>query len=356
MLTNNEPYKYSETFKDDNEVLITAGDICDPPELLKDALDTRSLSYNKTNKDYYFPCTYDTCEADAKLIASSTMDINKKIFLIDGCDVLASKLDLWRKLRNKFGKDAGKYMPTTYLLEEDTGFSEHFTENMNKNPNQMYVLKNFKQRQEGIKLTRDLKYIETAYHDGWYLVQDYVYDPYLIAKRKINFRYYLLIVCQNNKIEGYLYNDGFLYYTPDEYDAESEDFNKHITTGYIDRKIYDNNPLTIQDFRNYIDNKQRGSSKIWDTNAKDLMVAVMTALDGEICNNDSLKPYLKFQLFGCDLAPDSKLGVKLMEINKGPDIGAKDKRDRELKRQLQDDIIDLVETRSNTNTNFVKIY
>ena len=32
--------------------------------------------------------------------------------------------------------------------------------------------------------------------------------------------------------------------------------------------------------------------------------------------------HFKFQLFGCDVAPDNHLGCKLMEINKGPDLDA----------------------------------
>ena len=51
----------------------------------------------------------------------------------------------------------------------------------------MYVLKNYAQRQEGIKLTRDLDEILDGYKNGWYLAQDYLYKPYLINKRKINF-------------------------------------------------------------------------------------------------------------------------------------------------------------------------
>ena len=44
--------------------------VCDPPELLKQALDERKISYNKTETDYYIPCTYDTCEADVVALAN----------------------------------------------------------------------------------------------------------------------------------------------------------------------------------------------------------------------------------------------------------------------------------------------
>lgn len=331
--------------------------VCDPPELLKQALDERKLSYNKTETDYYIPCTYDTCEAD--VVALANKKSKKKLYLIDGCDVLASKLDLWRKIKKKFGKDADKYMPRTYILEElgdKTEFINHFDENYNKRPGQMYVLKNYNQRQLGIKLSRDKNEILSGHDNGWYIVQDYVYDPYIIANRKINFRYYLLITCIQGKVNGYVFDDGFVYYTPEYYDENDMEFDKHITTGYIDRDVYVSNPLTQKDFRKYLENIQPGSSKIWDKSANDLLKHTMEALDKEICTNNALANNVRAQLFGCDLAPDSKLGVKLMEINKGPDIGAKDDRDRALKLRLQRDILVVIEDNTTTNTGFSKIY
>jgi hypothetical protein len=48
-----------------------------------------------------------------------------------------------------------------------------------------------------------------------------------------------------------------------------------------------------------------------------------------------------------------------MEINKGPDLGAKDKRDMQVKLKVQKDIFTIVDPTENdciTNTRFVRIY
>ena len=63
----------------------------------------------------------------------------------------------------------------------------------------------------------------------------------------------MLVVCAGGKISAYIHSDGFLYYTPKYYDPDDMDFDKHITTGYVDRKVYELNPLTLQDFRDYLD-------------------------------------------------------------------------------------------------------
>ena len=48
----------------------------------------------------------------------------------------------------------------------------------------------------------------------FYLVQDFLNNPFLLNKRKINLRYYFVIICRNGKVEAYVYRDGFMYYTP----------------------------------------------------------------------------------------------------------------------------------------------
>jgi hypothetical protein len=330
------------------------------PELLKKVMEERNMVENKKDYDLFIPCSYNSCEKD--ILAFESDKTGKKIFLIDGCDWVASKMALWELLKENYGAFASKYMPESYLLDKEQdlkAFSVKFNENKIKNPNQMYVLKNYAQRQEGLKLTRNHDEIIKGINDGWYLAQEYKYDPYIIDKRKINFRYYLLIVCKNNTIEGYIHKDGFLYYTPDFYDANDMAFNKHITTGYIDRAIYDKNPLTLEDFRIHLDSIGCGLRQRWDFSAENLMNKIMEAVSKKICKNKKLDNHVRFQLFGCDIAPTSNLEASLMEINKGPDLGAKDKRDMQVKLKVQKDIFAIVDPNENdciTNTRFVRIY
>ena len=44
-----------------------------------------------------------------------------------------------------------------------------------------------------------------------------------------------------------------MYYSKELYDHNSLSTDVHITTGYIDREIYKKNPLTLFDFKNYMD-------------------------------------------------------------------------------------------------------
>lgn len=325
-------------------------------QLLQKVLNERQMKENTKDFDIFIPCSYNSCESD--ILAFENKTTKKKIFLIDGCDQVGSKMALWELLKEYYGDKANMYMPESFLLDKPddlTRFSHYFKERLQINPKQMYVLKNYEQRQEGLKITRDYNEIINGIKKGWFLVQEYKYDPYLISKHKINFRYYLLIVCKNNTIEGYLHKDGFLYYTPEYYDENDMTFNKHITTGYIDRSIYDKNPLTLEDFRNHLGEKRF----YWDNTVNNLMSGVMEALSKKICKNTKLDNHIRFQLFGCDVAPTSKLEASLMEINKGPDLDAKDERDKAVKLKVQKDIFTIIDPIDNENINdtrFIKVF
>lgn len=315
------------------------------PSLLKQVLKERELIRNDDSFQFFIPCSYNTCEKTMKVMENKKKGI--KYYMIDNCDWINSKARLWTLLKIEHGiKNATKYMPRTYLLdrEEDmVNFFKDYKKKKKKEKNLMYILKNNKQRQRGLKITNKDTDIKNGVKDGYVIVQEMYKNPFLVDGRKINFRYYLLVVCNNNKISGYIYNDGFCYYTPKKFKKGSLDFDRNVTTGYIDRKVYEKNPLTLCDFRDHLEKKEKGLSKLWDKRVEKLMKNTIQALEIKICTNKKYDKNILFQLFGADVAPNVSLHPKLMEINKGPDLGAKDKKDKQVKLNLQRDIFKLVD-------------
>lgn len=323
------------------------------PKAIKYALDKRKMKKVTDEPwEYYLPCGYTNCENNVLKLKNEKT--GKKIFMIDGCDWLASKIGLWEILDEVFGESATKIMPKTFILYTDDDineFKEHYAKKKLENKKTKFIVKNsYRQRQEGLKLKDNIKSIIENSKKKFNLVQDFLEDPYIISGRKINLRYYLLIICKDNKIEGWLYNDGFVYYTPKDFKKNSMDFNRCITTGYINRKIYENNPLTIKDFHKLIGKK----SIKWNKKVDELFNKTIEALSKYICKNKKVKHLTKFQIFGPDIAPSDKLIPSLMEINKGPDLGFKDERDGNLKKQMIDDMFKVIEG-SSQNT-FRKIF
>ena len=317
------------------------------PDLVLDVMKNRNI------KDVYIPKITDYYEDLA-----NHKNINK-VNNVDGCDTIGSKILLWLRLKEMYGDKATNYMPKTFYLNDLDDVEElkvYYEKKKLERPNQMYILKNMNQRQEGIGLTRYLSDMVSGLYNGWYLAQEYIYNPFLIDGHKINMRYYLLVLCKNGKTTAYVHKNGFMYYTPLKYDENIMHFNRHITTGYIDRKIYDVNPLTHDDFRLHLDNIKKGKSAKWDRNAMNLLKDVYLSCADDMCKNKQLEYYTTFEIFGCDLAPDANLNAMIMEINKGPDLNAKDKRDKKVKLEVINDMFEIVEGGDINKTRFVQIY
>jgi hypothetical protein len=306
----------------------------------------RGMKEKKKGWDFYFPCGYNSCEIESRRLKPENSD--QKFFLMDGCDSVNSKVALWNSILHKFGREeASTLMPNTFILNNKNDmkqFIKHYYERKEEYPKCKYILKNHKQRQEGLKLVNKLEDIKKANNQGFHLVQNYMENPFLISKRKINIRYYLLIVCTQDKITGYIHNNGFMYYTPKFYNPGTLDFKEHITTGYIDRKVYEENPLTITDFNIYLDKIKPNLSNTFFLSVQQLFTKIMIALHDKLCKLKHLQKNTLFQLYGTDIAPDINLIPSLMEINKGPDLSPKDDRDRDVKFKVQGDIIDIVDT------------
>jgi hypothetical protein len=304
----------------------------------------------KDDKDWnlYCPCSYDNPK---KEINNMPVVKGAKYFIIDNVDYLIAKEWLWKILVKHYGLDKTcTIMPKSYILNEESEldrFKQDFI------PTKLYILKKNVQRQKGLKITNNKNEIINAKNQKFALVQELLQNPYLIDGHKINLRVYILVICKNNELNVYVHKDGFLYYTPKKFKKNSIDTDENITTGYIDRKIYEVNPLTHDDLRNYFDNPKRNLSnteqnirnqglkvsQICFNRINTLIRDIFMAFVGKLGSSKKFSDNVMFQLFGADVAIDENLNAMIMEINKGPDMGAKDKRDSDLKHKVVNDIL-----------------
>jgi hypothetical protein len=311
--------------------------------------------------DIMFPCAYDEIDKEINEFKPEE-NPNAKFFIIKDADQLIGKDLLWFNLVNHYGiYKASTIMPMSYILIHNDDMNR-FKNDYNKN--NLYILKKNIQRQEGLKITNDLNEILKGKDENYVIVQNLLQDPYIITdnlnnkvnNRKINMRFYILIVCNNNDMDVYVHNNGFMYYTPESFVKGSMDASSNITTGYIDRQVYDVNPLTQQDFRIYLDNPDRELNQ-FEKNIRnqnliisqvvfqriyDLFKNVFIAIYNKINKNSKITNKLTFQLFGADIAINNELMPSLMEINKGPDLGSKDKRDGDVKYKVVSDIFRII--------------
>ena len=222
--------------------------------------------------DIIFPCAYDEIDKEINEFKPEE-NPNAKFFIIKDADQLIGKDLLWFNLVNYYGiYKASTIMPMSYILNHNDDMIR-FKHDYNKD--NLYILKKNIQRQEGLKITNNLNEILKGKDENYVVVQNLLQDPYIITdnlndkqnNRKINLRFYILVICNNNDMDIYIHDNGFMYYTPESFVKGSMDVSSNITTGYIDRQVYNVNPLTQQDFRIYLDDPTRKLSSI-ETNIR----------------------------------------------------------------------------------------
>jgi hypothetical protein len=288
----------------------------------------------------------------------------KFIYGISGTDDMASKSNLYRILKDSYPeKILNTIVPKTYILNNEDSMSQFRREKAGH----VYIAKKNIQRQAGVILFTDN--VERKFSKDYVVIQRVLQNPFLIDGKKINLRVYMLIIINETTIEFYVYNDGFLYYTADNFEKYTTDPRKVITAGFdIDRNIYNKNPLTIHDLTMHIGNNK---SETLNASIIKLFKLIKNAFSSTLFANNVAIPGTKFLIYGCDVAPDENLDVTLMEINKGPDLSYKDDRDKKVKQRMMKDAFDLVgitnfrhdksitnsviDNKINIITNFIKI-
>jgi hypothetical protein len=314
--------------------------------------------------EFYLPCGYNLINNEINKLPKTE---NGRYFIIDGADQISAKNLLWANIVAHHGlKKAKMLSPESFIFSR----SEDIDRLKNKHKKgKLYIMKKNIQRQQGLSITDDLNTILHK-HSGYVLAQELLQDPYMIKGRKINLRVYVLVICEKSNMDVYVYDDGFMYYTPEKFKKGSTEAKYNITTGYVDRWIYEVHPLTHTDFKKYLDMERKEMSAI-EKNIKDqgllisdiifnrinkLMADVFVCFKGQICRSGTkFHDNITYQLFGADVSISDQLNAQIIEINKGPDLGAKDEKDGKIKQDLMRDVYKILGGLKNDGNKFTQV-
>lgn len=339
-------------------------------DTLNDEIKNNGMIQSENDWNLFFPCGYDNIKNEVNRMPVVN---NAKYFIIENCDEIVAKELLWKHIVSHFDYPIAKtMMPNGYIMY-DTNDMIRFEKEYD--PSKIYIMKKNIQRQEGLKITKNKHEILKGFeNEGYVLVQELLQNPYTISGRKTNMRFYILVVCKSTAMNVFVYKDGFMYYTKDMFKTGSTEEGPNITTGYIERQVYIDNPLTHQDLRMYLDDTNRKNlseieqsirnqnikiSEIYFSRIYHLIRQVFIAFQGKLTKSTKFNDTnIMFQLFGADIAVDDKLNPTIMEINKGPDLDAKDERDSALKHELVRNMFKIIDTSQMENCNetmFLKV-
>lgn len=320
-------------------------------------IDKYNLEYSENNDwDLYIPCGYNNI--NEKINNIRPINAKQKIYVIYGCDKIVSKNNLWNILLNYYGRTDEQIMPNTYNLtkeEEINLFLEEF------NSKKLYIMKKNIQRKEGILLIKDKDTVINNINNNYKIVQEYIKDLYLINERKINLRYYFLVITKNNEVNTFLYKFGKCIYSNKQHkysnnntDLSEEELNNSnnrenfITSYNLDPKIYNVLPETFEELKQFMGHNKYN---ILQNNINNLFKKLSNAIVPEFKHNNHLSNNLCFQLFGADILFNNNLKPYLLELNKGPSMKYITEKDKMMKQQLKEDLFLKMKIIKNKNKN-----
>ncbi len=306
-------------------------------EFFRNVLDNIKIKQNDITPKYVLPL-------DSKYSVKAFNDSYIKykpdvIFFIRKNNVLGGKVQLWESLRKYYGRDiASTIMPETFIFPKNTvPFNRKYKKG------NYYILKNKKQRQEGIKLTNNYKEIMNHKKNGYSLVQTTLTNPLLYKGYKFNVRIYLVVICDNkNNVNSYIYNDGIINYCSQPYDKSNLTFENTITSFHNSKNLYElGYPNTISEFSKDLPIKNL-FPKI-KHKLKMTMRAVNQTLKYDDINVKSV------QLFGADFLIDEAMNAHLLEINLGPGMKKYNEYDEKVRTGMLLGMMDLIDSKKSPN-------
>lgn len=320
--------------------------LCNDPLILtyknNKSIVLKQMEYKNTlnisdNWKLYIPSNFSYAAADIYNLLKYNQIYFKIINGFINMDYITCKKSIWNNLVKKYKKNAVNIMPLTYNIDDNID-EELF------NNKKVYFLKKNVQRQSGISLVKKMP----SNIKEFIIIQEAIdnpmvlYDNFYKINRKINFRVYVLVYNNGFNTNFYIYEDGFLYYTPQEYKYNTNPENM-ITTGYIDRKVYQYNCLTLKE----LSKKMKTFDIVW-SNVVDIVSKTFSSIKWETSLFNK-----HFQIFGVDIQPQSDNNCKILEVNKDPDLGSKGPRDTKLKHTMMTSVMNIVHGKYNSDNGFV---
>ena len=174
----------------------------------------------------------------------------KYIYGLRSVNLLASKSTLATIVNRNI-------VPKTWVLNNKTELNDLKNAFKDTIPLRNLIIKKNQQRQTGLKIVKNIRDLTKDY----VVCQEIIGNPLLLSNRRIAIRIYILFTCIKTSPRFFIYDDGFIYYTPDEYSHDEITYNNTITSGYIDRKIYQKNALTLKDLSLKLDHDNSNSLK-----------------------------------------------------------------------------------------------
>lgn len=303
-------------------------------EIIKSSVDI--IPGKVSESVYILPCgTYQQSRKD--LIHYMNYYTNKTFFLTPNNSIIGNKYLLWKTLVNYYGiENASTVTPYSYLMPDD--YKKYKKEYV---PKIKMIFKTNDQRQEGLYITNSLISLNMVQEEKFIVAQRFMTNSLLFQNKKITFRLYLVLITGDNGLNAYVYDDGLVYYTKNDYSLKNNKEFNNIASFYDSQKLYENGyPLTLQSFLETL--HQRNADKILKNainNLKKLILAIEKPIFDKIHYNGNRC----CEVFGVDFFTSETYNCYILECNIGPGMEPFNNKDGNMRNNLFKSMIELLE-------------
>ncbi|XP_032304447.1 probable tubulin polyglutamylase TTLL9 isoform X2 [Coturnix japonica] len=244
-----------------------------------------------------------------------------------------------KRFRKQLEREAGKleaarcdFFPKTFELPSEYNL---FVEEFRKKPGSTWIMK-----PDGVRTNeqKDETQVQT------YIVQRYIENPYLIGGRKFDLRVYILVTSYS-PLKAWLYRDGFARFSSMRFTLNSiDDHYVHLTNVAVQRTAPDYDPekgckWMIQQLRQYLTAKHgTGLMEVLFADMDNIFIKSLQSVRKMIISDKRC-----FELYGYDILIDQNLKPWLLEVNSSPSLIASSQEDYELKYNLLEDTLHVVD-------------
>ena len=321
-----------------------------PKKVLNNVLIKNGIKRDNKKCDLYLPYNYTHIDQELKNI---DIPVSKYVFGIIGCVPINRKNDLWDILEGAYGRNGAKrIMPESFIINIPRQFEVALKEVQSGTV--LICKKNIEQKR-GLALTFTEHDLKKAKNDDFKVAQRFLTNTMQIYNRKMNMRLYYMIRKYNGKIQFFVNKNGKVLYTKNK-TGNDITFETHITS-QMDVELYEkeNIPHDFKELKNVIG--EETYKRIWEK-IIDKITDLSKAIAPLISKNTTHEKKVCFQLFGMDIILESDGEPYILELNRGPDMKVKCKKDKKLKEDIFEStfqVAGLLKNRS-TSSNYVKVY
>lgn len=177
-----------------------------------------------------------------------------------------------------------------------------------------------------------------------YVAQCYLSKPYLIGGKKFDMRLYALVT-SFRPLKCWIYRKGFARFSASRYEgSDLKNTSIHLTNVAVQKHTEQYNRETggkwsLGEVKRYIEAKhgQEAANRAFE-DMQSVMIRALEAVAGVMQNDKQC-----FELYGYDIMFDSSLKPWLLEVNASPSLTANTRTDYNLKFQMLNEMLDIVD-------------